>query len=65
MARIDPRLQARLTGTVLKAAEAFKRLGEELAEGALAAQDLALELDADGKEKAAAIAADAIERARK
>lgn len=65
MAQIDPRLQARLTGVVLGAAAAFKRLGEELAEASLVAQDMAIALDADGKEKAAAIAADAIERARK
>jgi hypothetical protein len=65
MAQIDPRLQERLTGVVLGAAAAFKRLGEELMEGALAAQDLAIELDADAKEKAAAIAADAIDKARK
>lgn len=65
MADIDPELQKRLDGIVLRFGEACNRIRDAATNAALAAQDLAFELDAEARQRASEIASLAIEAARK
>ena len=63
MARIDPRLQQRLTAVVTGFANSLRNLGQATGEAALAVQDLAMELDDDGRKADENAAASVIEKA--
>lgn len=65
MARIHRELQHRLNKVVTGTASALCVFSTAVCEAALDAQDLAAELDTAAKEKAAVVAANAIEMARK
>lgn len=65
MARIDPRLQQRLTAVVIGLADSLRDLARTTGEAALTVQDMAIELDEDGRKAAECVAASAIEKARK
>lgn len=65
MARIDPQLQQRLTAVITRFADSLRSLGRATGEAALAVQDMAIEMDEDGRKAAECAAASAIEKARK
>lgn len=61
MAQIDHQLQKRLNAVVTGLADSLMNLGRATGEAALAVQDMAIELDENGRKAAECVAAPAIE----
>ena len=65
MAQIDPKLQKRLSAAITEFADRLRNLGLAAGDAALAVQDMAIELDKDGRKATECAAASAIEKARR